>query len=105
MTRSPLALLRAAGYLEGASFLLLLFVAMPLKYVAGLPQMVRVVGSAHGFLFVLYVLVVLQVAVRLGWPLKRVALAFAAAVLPFGPFLFDAHLRRDPAAQQPFPRP
>jgi len=93
----PLALLRAAGFLEGVSFLVLLGIAMPLKYLAGLPQMVRVVGSAHGALFVLYVLIVVQVAVRLRWPLSRVGLAFAAAVVPFGPFLFDAHLRREPA--------
>jgi integral membrane protein len=96
--KSPLALLRAVGTLEGASFLLLLFVAMPLKYLAGQPQMVRVVGAAHGFLFVAYLLVVMRAALELRWPLSRVAMAVAAAVLPFGPWVFDARLRREVAA-------
>ncbi|HEX8361247.1 MAG TPA: DUF3817 domain-containing protein [Longimicrobium sp.] len=100
MFKSPLALLRVLGILEGVSFLLLLGVAMPLKYLAGLPQAVRVVGSAHGLLFVLFVMAVLHVAVQLRWPLARVAVALLAAVVPFGPFILDGHLRRqsDPTA-------
>ena len=95
MLKTPLDRLRIIGLLEGASFLILLFVAMPLKYMAGLPQMVRVVGSAHGLLFVIFVLAVLDVAVRLRWPLTRVVAALAASVVPFGPFVLDAHLRRE----------
>lgn len=94
MLKDPLARLRLVGMLEGVSFLVLLGVAMPLKYLAGQPQMVRVVGSAHGLLFVLFVMAVVHVAVEMRWPLRRVAAALAAAVLPFGPFVFDAHLRR-----------
>jgi integral membrane protein len=93
--KTPLDRLRIIGLLEGASFLILLFIAMPLKYMAGLPQMVRVVGSAHGLLFVIFVFAVLDVAVRLRWPLTRVAAALAASVVPFGPFVLDAHLRRE----------
>ncbi|HST58697.1 MAG TPA: DUF3817 domain-containing protein, partial [Longimicrobium sp.] len=70
---NPLERLRVVGILEGASFLLLLGVAMPLKYLAGQPEMVRVVGSAHGLLFVLYVAAVLEVSVRMRWPLRRIA--------------------------------
>lgn len=95
MLKTPLDRLRIIGLLEGASFLILLFIAMPLKYMAGLPQMVRVVGSAHGLLFVIFVLAVLDVAVRLRWPLTRVVAALAASVVPFGPFVLDAHLRRE----------
>ena len=95
MLKTPLDRLRIIGLLEGASFLVLLFIAMPLKYMAGLPQMVRVVGSAHGLLFVIFVLAVLDVAVRLRWPLTRVIAALAASVVPFGPFVLDAHLRRE----------
>ena len=95
MFKSPLALVRVLGILEGVSFLLLLGIAMPLKYMAGLPQAVRVVGSAHGLLFVLFVLAVLHAAVQLRWPLMRVAGALLAAVVPFGPFILDGHLRRE----------
>lgn len=81
--------------LEGVSFLVLLGIAMPLKYLAGMPRMVSVVGAAHGFLFLLFVAAVLQAAFALRWPLARVMGALAASVVPFGPFVLDAHLRRD----------
>jgi integral membrane protein len=87
--------LRWSGWAEGLSFLLLLGIAMPLKYLAGQPEAVRVVGSAHGALFVIYIVVVLIAARRFSWPLSRVAMAFAAAFFPFGPFWFDARLRRE----------
>jgi integral membrane protein len=83
--------------LEGVSFLVLLGIAMPLKYLAGMPQMVSVVGAAHGLLFLLFVAAVFQVAFAMRWPLSRVIGALAASVVPFGPFILDAHLRRDSA--------
>ncbi len=67
---------------------------MPLKYLAGMPEMVRVVGMAHGVLFMLFFLAVAQVAVERRWPLTRVVMALAASVLPFGPFIFDARILR-----------
>ena len=87
--------------MEGASFLVLLGIAMPLKYLAGQPMAVRVVGMLHGLLFMLYVAAVLQVSVQMRWPLRRVLAALVASVVPFGPFVFDAHLRRElaPAAR------
>jgi integral membrane protein len=85
--------------MEGASFLVLLGIAMPLKYLAGLPQAVRVVGMLHGLLFLLFVAAVVQVSVAKRWPPRRVLAALIASVLPFGPFVFDAHLRRVSAAR------
>ncbi|HEX6036768.1 DUF3817 domain-containing protein [Longimicrobium sp.] len=96
--RDPLARLRLIGIVEGISFLLLLGAAMPLKYLAGQPQMVSVVGAAHGALWLLYVAAVFPAAAANRWPLGRVAAALAASVLPFGPFVFDAHLRRTQSA-------
>lgn len=92
--RSSLGRLRAIGMLEGLSFLVLLGIAMPLKYLAGMPEMVSVVGMAHGVLFMLFGLAVVQVAVERRWPLTRVVMALAASVLPFGPFVLDARLLR-----------
>ncbi len=68
---------------------------MPLKYLAGLPQAVRIVGSLHGLLFVAYVLTVLLAARRFQWSASTVLMALIAAVLPFGPFWFDAKIRRE----------
>lgn len=96
---NPLDRLRVIGMMEGASFLVLLGIAMPLKYLAGQPQAVRVVGMLHGVLFILFVAAVLQASVALRWPPRRVLAALAASVLPFGPFVFDAHLRRLSAAE------
>jgi integral membrane protein len=68
---------------------------MPLKYLAGQPEAVRLVGSLHGVLFILYVLTAMLAARHFRWPASTVILAIVAAVLPFGPFWFDAKLRRD----------
>lgn len=83
---------RKVGYAEGLSFLLLLGVAMPLKYAFDWPLAVKVVGWAHGLLFLLYLYAAVQLGSLKGWPLTRYPLAIAAALLPFGPFVFDRHL-------------
>jgi integral membrane protein len=93
--KTPVGRLRLVGFCEGVSFLVLLGVAMPLKYLANLPQAVLVVGWVHGLLFMLFVAAVANVAAADRWPRGRVLLALAAAVLPFGPFVLDARLRRD----------
>jgi integral membrane protein len=95
MLKTPIGRLRAVGLLEGASFLVLLFIAMPLKYAAGMPLAVKLVGWAHGVLFMAYLLVLGHTASALRWSLLRVGAAIIAALLPFGPFVLDARLRRD----------
>lgn len=94
MTRNPIHLLRITGLCEAASFLVLLLIAMPLKYLAHNPTPVRVVGSIHGALFVAYCLALLLAATRAKWPLSRTAILFAASFIPAGPLLFDRRLRR-----------
>ena len=88
--RRPFTFLRAVGLLEGTSYLVLLGIAMPLKYLAGMPGPVLVVGWAHGVLFMLYVAAVAYAALAERWPLVKILAALAASVLPFGPFVFDA---------------
>ncbi|MCI0569856.1 MAG: DUF3817 domain-containing protein [Myxococcaceae bacterium] len=95
MLNTPTGRLRTIGWIEGASFLILLFIAMPLKYFAGMPLAVKWVGWAHGFLFVLYLMALGHAASEPGWTMRRISLALVASVLPFGPFVFDAHLRRE----------
>jgi integral membrane protein len=80
---------RILGWLEGASFLLLLGVAMPLKYLAGDPSWVRAVGSAHGGLFMAYLLVSWFVGDELQWTARVRLKALLASVLPFGTFVFE----------------
>ena len=85
--------LRRIGIIEGVSLLVLLFVAMPMKYFAGMPQVVTVVGWIHGFLFILFMTVAYIVYEKLNWPFKKLVQAFVAAFLPFGTFIFDKQLK------------
>lgn len=91
---------RLVGLAEGISFLALLGVAMPLKYVWGLPLAVKVVGWIHGALFIAYAYLANRVAYEEGWPGKRLAGALLAAVLPFGPFVFDRRYLASPSPRR-----
>jgi integral membrane protein len=90
LIKSALGRLRIIAFLEGVSYLVLLGIAMPLKYMAGIPQAVRVVGMAHGVLFVLFVLLLIQVATEKSWSFKKSALSFISSLVPFGTFYADA---------------
>ena len=93
--------LRLVALVEGSSFLALLFVAMPLKYLAGLPLAVRIMGSVHGLLFLMFMAALYRAARERDWPLRRSLLAFVSSIVPFGTFLFDRSLRREIAAVKP----
>lgn len=92
---SELKRLHVFALAEGVSFLLLLFVAVPLKRIGGDDTLVRLLGPVHGGLFVMYVLSVLMAIPTLGWRPSRIGVALAAAVLPFGTFVLDAQMRRE----------
>lgn len=85
---------RLIGFAEGVSFLLLLGIAMPLKYLAHEPGPVKWVGWAHGALFVAYVLAVAHVAFVERWNLWTIGLALLASLLPFGPWIFERKVLR-----------
>ncbi len=101
--KTSLGRLRVIGWWEGVSFLVLLLVAMPLKYFADWPLGVRVVGMAHGVLFMLYVLAAIQAALDHSWTWRRTALVLAASLLPAGPFIVDAKILRAEAGSEPKP--
>lgn len=90
--KQPIEFLRRIAVIEGVSFLVLLGIAMPLKYVWGQPQAVRVVGMLHGVLFVAFCAALLYVTVVARWPMARAALVFLASVVPFGPWLVDRRM-------------
>ena len=79
------------GYLEGLSFLVLMFYAMPLKYIAGEPEMVTLLGSLHGGLFVAFIGLLL-LGVGKHWNRTALLHGFIAAIVPAGPFLFEGML-------------
>lgn len=92
--KNPVPLLRRVALIEGASFLILLGIAMPLKYLAGMPLAVKVVGWAHGVLFVAFCFLLLQAMLVMGWSFARSAVVFVASLLPFGPFLLDRKMKQ-----------
>lgn len=75
--------------IEGWSFMLLLLIGMPLKYIADIPLPVKVIGWIHGFLFVAYCGLLLNVWIRCGWSFMKVLLAFAVSLIPMGTFWFE----------------
>jgi integral membrane protein len=87
--------LRMAGIAEGISFILLLFIAMPVKYLAGNPTLVWYMGWVHGLLFMLYILALIAVKINLEWKFKKTAIAFLASLIPFGTFILDKSLRKE----------
>jgi integral membrane protein len=95
--KTPLSRLRVIGNLEGISYLLLLGVAMPLKYLAGMPMAVRVVGSIHGFLFVSFMVALAHVWKTEKWGFKKLANAFILSFVPFGTFYLDKQIRQEEA--------
>ena len=94
MLSSVIGRLRIIGFLEGLSFLFLLGIAMPLKYMLGLPQAVKVVGMAHGVLFLLFIFLSVQAKFVYEWSLRKMFLLWIASVLPFGTFYADYKLLR-----------
>lgn len=77
------------AFLEGVSLLLLLFVAMPLKYMFEQPEMVRIVGMAHGLLFVAYIVLAGMLKMEQDWPWKKFLIVCVASVVPFGTFYIE----------------
>jgi len=86
---TTLGRLRLIAFIEGVSFLILLFVAMPLKYFFEQPQAVRTVGSIHGGLFVAYVILVFLTMRELKWDWAKTGLLLLISFIPFGNFYAD----------------
>ena len=86
--------LRRLALVEGISTLVLFGIAMPLKYFAGMPLAVRIVGSLHGALFVALVVMLLLAIRKVPISPAMAVVGIVAAVFPGGPFLFDRHLAR-----------
>ncbi len=86
---SQVKIFKVISILEGISFLVLLLIAMPLKYIWDAPQMVQSVGMAHGILFIAYIFGALLLYKPMAWNLKTLAIICASSVLPLGPFYVE----------------
>jgi integral membrane protein len=91
-SKTSLGRFRLIGITEGYSYLILLGIAMPLKYMLGIPIAVKLVGWIHGILFILYVAALINVKFDLNWTITKSLKAFIAALIPFGTFILDKEL-------------
>lgn len=83
------------GIAEGISYLVLLFISMPLKYIFKIPEPVKYNGWLHGVLFVLFAIAVIRVWILRKWPFRRAFIAGIASLIPFGTFVFDKSLKKE----------
>ena len=98
--QSHVGRVRLIGLTEGVSFLLLMGVAMPLKYLAGQPLAVKYLGWTHGLLFIVLCMAIFQAWAGGALSFRRSLLAFFAALVPFGPFLIDRRLAENEAIDE-----
>jgi integral membrane protein len=90
----PLRMLRRMALAEAVSYLVLLLVAMPLKWIWNLPATVRYVGMLHGVLFLLLIWFLLRAYFERAWPKARLMRILIASFVPLWPFFLDRDMQR-----------
>ena len=87
---------RIVAFLEGLSYLLLLFIAVPVKYINGDPQYVKLLGMPHGLLFVAYIVLAIWIKPDFKWTNKKFLIILLASIIPFGTFYIERkYLKRN----------
>lgn len=96
---TSLHIFRRVAFTEGISYLVLLFIAMPLKYWADIPLAVKYTGWAHGVLFVLYGVTLIMAWQERKWKFGKVVLLFIASLIPFASFAVEKNLKAEEQKQ------
>lgn len=96
---TPIGRLRLMGFVEGTTLLVLLFVAVPLKRIFGLPDFVSVIGPLHGGTFIAYLTIASATVFGGGWRASEIGRVLVVSIIPFGTFLNDGLLRRKQVEQ------
>jgi len=84
-----LNIFRIVAFLEGLSYIALLFIAVPIKYLYGDPQYVKLLGMPHGVLFMAYIVLALLLSSEMVWKRKNLFIILIASVIPFGTFYVE----------------
>ena len=82
-------ILRVISYLEGISYILLLFIAVPIKYYANDPSLVKLLGMPHGLLFVAFVILSFVNSKKYNWSFIKTIVVLISSIVPFGTFYVD----------------
>tara|TARA_B100000780_G_scaffold221154_1_gene160226 strand:- start:1776 stop:2051 length:276 start_codon:yes stop_codon:yes gene_type:complete len=88
-------LFRLISLFEGASYLLLLFIAVPIKYFLGNEIYVKMLGMPHGILFIGYILLAISIRYKMKWNIKTFMIILVASIIPFGTFYIDKKYLRN----------
>jgi integral membrane protein len=84
-----LPVFRIIAFLEGVSYILLLFIAIPIKYLYEDPQYVKMLGMPHGLLFMAYIVIAVLISPDMKWATRNLWIVLIAAIIPFGTFYID----------------
>jgi len=88
-SKNMVNLFRVISFLEGTSYILLLFVGVPLKYMADNNFLVKSLGMPHGILFLAYIAMALIIRSRMKWDFKTTLIVLVASLIPFGTFYIN----------------
>jgi len=94
MKKDVLDYFRLIGFIEGLSYLTLLFIAMPLKYMYAYPEAVKIVGMAHGVLFIGFIVLLGASGIKYRFSPALNIVFFVASLIPFGTFFTDRKLKQ-----------
>lgn len=93
MLTNTLLQFRLIAFIEGVSYLALLFIAMPMKYMFDIPEATKIVGMTHGILFIIFVFILLKAKVEYKWSIIWSMVAFISSLIPFGTFFIDKKIK------------
>lgn len=91
---SLLNIFRLIAFLEGVSYILLLFIATPIKYFGDNPQYVKLLGMPHGILFILYIILAYMLKLENEYFKQKFKNIILASIIPFGTFILDRKLEK-----------
>lgn len=90
LLKTALGRFRIIAFIEGVSYILLLFIAVPIKRIWGIPEPVKYLGWAHGILFMLFIVALIHVMIVNKWSIIKGGIAFISSLIPFGTFILDS---------------
>ena len=94
MFKTALHRFRIISYIEGLSYLILLFIAMPIKYIGENPYPVKIVGMTHGILFILFMIFLFESLRRYSWENRFSIRLFVYSLIPFGSFIIEKKIKK-----------
>ena len=94
MLSSALGRFRVISAIEGLSFLVLVFIAMPIKYIGGDPSLVKIVGMTHGVLFIIFMISLFEAKLKEEWENRFMIELLILSLIPFGALVIERKVKK-----------